>query len=54
MTDAETGSTWDGLTGQAIGGPLIGKRLARVKSTASFWFGWKDWYPETRVYGGSD
>jgi hypothetical protein len=53
LTDAETGSTWDGLTGQAIEGPLVGKQLARVKSTASFWFGWKDWYPETRVYGGS-
>jgi hypothetical protein len=51
LTDAETGSTWDGLAGRAVAGPLAGEHLERVKSTASFWFGWKDWYPETRVYG---
>jgi hypothetical protein len=50
LSDAETGSTWQGLTGLAIDGPLAGKELAWVKSTASFWFGWKDFYPETRVY----
>jgi hypothetical protein len=51
LTDAETGSTWDGLTGQATDGPLAGETLTRLKSTASFWFGWKDWYPDTRIYG---
>jgi hypothetical protein len=51
LTDAETGSTWDGLAGVALDGPLAGQQLPRVKSTAAFWFGWKDWYPETRVYG---
>ena len=51
LADAETGSTWDGLAGRAVAGPLDGEQLKRVKSTASFWFGWKDWYPETRVYG---
>ena len=54
LTDAETGSTWGGLTGLATDGPLAGERLARVKSTRSFWFGWKDFYPETRVYGKDD
>jgi hypothetical protein len=51
LTDAETGSRWDGMTGLALEGPLAGKSLNRVRSTSSFWFGWKDWYPETRVYG---
>ncbi len=51
LTDAETGSTWQGLTGMATGGPLAGERLTRLKSTNSFWFGWKDFYPDTRVYG---
>ena len=51
LTDAETGSTWEGLTGLAIDGPLAGEQLVRVKSTAAFWFGWKDSYPETGVYG---
>ena len=50
LTDAETGTLWDGLTGQALKGPLMGESLTRLKSTASFWFGWKDWYPDTRVY----
>jgi hypothetical protein len=54
LTDAESGSTWDGLAGRATDGPLTGKQLVRVKSTNSFWFGWKDWYPETRVYRASE
>ena len=51
LTDDQTGSTWDGLTGVAVDGPLEGQSLNRLKSTSSFWFGWKDWHPETRVYG---
>jgi len=51
LTDDETGSTWDGLTGTATSGPLAGEILVRVKSTRSFWFGWKDFYPDTRLYG---
>lgn len=51
LTDQETGSTWDGRSGLATDGPLAGEQLTRIKSTRSFWFGWKDFYPETRVYG---
>ncbi len=51
LVDRETGSTWDGLSGEAIEGELAGQSLERVKSTSSFWFGWKDWFPNTRVYG---
>ncbi len=51
LKDPETGTIWDGLTGKALEGPLVGEQLNRLKSTSSFWFGWKDWYPETRVYG---
>jgi hypothetical protein len=51
LKDSETGTLWDGLTGQALDGELAGETLTRLKSTASFWFGWKDWYPDTRVYG---
>jgi hypothetical protein len=36
---------------EAIAGPLAGQQLQRLKSTIVFWFGWKDFYPETRVYG---
>ncbi len=51
LQDSQTGSMWDVFTGVAIDGPLTGKQLNRLKSTRSFWFGWKDFYPETRVYG---
>ena len=51
LVDEETGTLWDGLTGIALEGELAGSQLDRVKSTLSFWFGWKDFYPETRVYG---
>lgn len=49
--DAETDTTWNGLTGEAIEGSLVGETLTRIKSTASFWFGWKDWYPDSEIYG---
>jgi hypothetical protein len=50
LKDAETGSTWDALRGVATAGPLAGQSLERIKSTAIFWFGWKDFHPQTEVY----
>jgi hypothetical protein len=54
LRDEETGSTWDALVGEALSGEFIGTTLERVKSTSSFWFGWKDFYPDTGVYGEGD
>lgn len=51
MQDQQTGSLWNGITGQAISGELEGYTLSRIKSTQSFWFGWVDFHPETDVYG---
>lgn len=51
LTDSETGSLWNGLTGESEGGELKGARLRRVKSTSAFWFGWKDIHPGTQIYG---
>jgi hypothetical protein len=51
MTDVETGSAWHKMSGTAVAGPLAGTQLEPVKSTAAFWFGWVDWYPQTRIYG---
>jgi hypothetical protein len=51
MVDEETESRWDSLSGLAISGPLAGGQLERIKSTTSFWFGWKDFHPDTAVYG---
>jgi hypothetical protein len=51
LEDAESGSTWDGMSGLAVDGPLGGTQLKPVKHTNSFWFGWKDWFPDTELYG---
>ena len=50
ITDDQTGTEWDGLTGEAVSGDLFGTTLSRIKFTGSFWFGWKDWYPDTHLY----
>lgn len=50
LVDEETESEWDAFTGFALAGPLAGSTLDRVTSTRSFWFGWKDFYPNTLVY----
>jgi hypothetical protein len=50
LKDNETGSTWDGLSGKATAGPLKGQSLTRLKSTSSFWFGWKDFHRNTEVF----
>ncbi len=51
LVDRETGTVWNGLDGRALEGPLAGETLTRIKSTTSFWFGWKDFHPDTLVYG---
>lgn len=51
LEDVETGTRWNGWLGAATDGPLAGARLERVPATTSFWFGWKDWHPNTEVYG---
>ncbi len=53
ITDVDTGSAWDPLTGKAISGPLMGASLKLIDATTSFWFGWFDFFPDTAVYTGS-
>ncbi len=50
LHDQETGSTWHGLTGWAIDGPLEGTALRRLPSHYSFWFAWSDFHPDTELY----
>lgn len=50
LTDTETGSIWDAFSGIATAGPLAGEQLTRLKSTTVFWFGWKDFHPDTLLY----
>ncbi len=53
LVDSETGSSWDSFTGIATDGPMAGNRLERIKSTTVFWFGWKDFHPDTMVYNAA-
>jgi uncharacterized protein DUF3179 len=49
LTDAETLSTWD-FTGLAVDGPLAGKRLKKIIVLKDYWFDWKIYHPDTKVY----
>ena len=50
MTDSQSESEWDGLTGTASSGSSAGMVLESVPFTYSFWFGWADFYPHTGLY----
>lgn len=49
LVDAETGSEWD-FTGQAVSGPLAGKKLGKVFVLKDYWFDWKAYNPKTTVF----
>jgi hypothetical protein len=50
LIDRESGTKWIAFTGTAFEGPLEGQNLERVRSTASFWFAWTDFYPATELF----
>jgi len=49
FVDAETASTWS-FAGEALSGPLQGKKLPKVYVLKDYWFDWKAYNPETSVY----
>ncbi len=49
LVDAGTGSEWS-FAGEAIAGPLKGRRLAKVFALKDYWFDWRTYNPETSVY----
>ncbi len=49
FTDAETGSTWN-ILGESVRGPLAGAKLPRLQAFDHFWFAWRAFHPETRVF----
>ena len=49
LVDSKTGSEWD-FSGLATTGALSGRRLARVPCLKDFWFDWKNYHPDTRVF----
>jgi hypothetical protein len=52
ILDQETGSEWR-VDGLAVSGPLGGERLQKVaEAYVSFWFAWRAFHPESRVWPG--
>lgn len=49
LVDSQTGSEWD-FSGQAISGPMAGKRLTKIPVLKEFWFDWKIYNPDTLVF----
>jgi hypothetical protein len=49
LIDSETGSEWD-FAGQAVSGPLAGKKLGKVFVLKDYWFDWKAYNPGTTVF----
>ncbi|MBC7900242.1 MAG: DUF3179 domain-containing protein, partial [Saprospiraceae bacterium] len=49
IVDADTGSGWD-FSGKAVSGELAGKELKKINVLKDYWFDWKIYQPETRLY----
>ncbi len=49
MVDNETSSLWQQLTGEAIAGPLTGKRLQELPVETTTWADWTARHPDTVV-----
>ena len=50
LRDAEAGSLWEALSGEAVDGPLKGRRLQPLISTHSLWFAWRKYRPDTSLH----
>ena len=49
LIDSETASTWN-FEGKATAGPLAGRQLKKVFVLEDFWFDWRLYHPDTRIY----
>lgn len=47
LTDRETGSTWEPVTGRATAGPLAGQTLAALPAAVSFRTAWRRFHPDS-------
>jgi len=49
MEDNETGSLWSHVTGEALDGPMKGKKLRVLPSAHTTWRAWVKEHPDTKV-----
>lgn len=50
LYDDQTRSRWSQLFGEAMEGPMAGKKLVKLPSTLTTWRAWREQHPETSVY----
>jgi len=50
MYDTQSRSWWSQLFGQAVSGPMEGKKLVKLASTMITWKKWKTLHPDTTAY----
>jgi hypothetical protein len=49
LIDAETATVWD-FSGRAASGGLVGTQLSKITALKDYWFDWKTYHPQTKVY----
>lgn len=49
LVDSQTASQWDFL-GKATSGTLVGKQLKQIYILKDYWFDWKLYHPDTKLY----
>ena len=54
VKDKETGTIWNGLSGEALAGKLKGSKLEKLVGTQVFWFGWRGFYPRTVIWNPNE
>ena len=52
FVDDETGSVWN-ILGEAVDGPLAGRKLTPIVHANHFWFAWGAFKPDTLIYTGA-
>lgn len=49
LIDSQTATQWD-FTGKAVSGSMTGKELKKIYVLKDYWFDWKLYHPETKIY----
>ena len=50
LRDIETGTVWRLSDGLGVEGPLKGQHLTRVVTQPAFWFGWRGYFPNSKIW----
>ncbi len=50
LRDVETGTVWRLSDGLAVEGPLERRHLTRVVAHPAFWFGWRGYFPNSKIW----